>query len=105
MFILVLAAGVLACPFPIDRSTTISTRADLPAAVVRSFGDIAEKGQPFQVSDALPPGPHPPFSRFVSAQARGCELELHYEHGGRGHGWQTAHFHFESGHWVMISRR
>jgi hypothetical protein len=50
-----------------------------------AVGGIAEKGDRFQASDALPLGPHPPFSRFVSAQGRGCELVLKYEHGGIAH--------------------
>ena len=103
MLIFALAAATAACPFP-ESGVPISFKRDLPSGAVAAFGELAEKGEPFQVSDALPPGPHPPFSRFVSAEGRGCELVLHYEHGGIGHGFPTARLRFVRGRWTLESR-
>jgi len=104
MFLFVLAAAATICPFPTDQWTRMATKHDLPPEVIQVFGDIAEKGEPFQVGDALPSGPPRPLSRFVAAQGRGCDLILNYEHGGRGHSYPTARLRFQAGHWVMVSR-
>ena len=105
MILLFLAlAASSACPYPTDRGTVIATRQDLPASALTVFGELADKGEPFQASDLLPAGHHLPFSRFVAAEAQGCGLTLHYEHGGIGHSWPTARFHFADGRWALLSR-
>ncbi len=104
MFMLILAAATAACPFPADQWTRIATKHALPLEAVRVFGDLAEKGEPFQASDALPVGAHPPFSRFVSAQALGCDLVINYEHGGIAHSYPAARLRFQAGHWILVSR-
>ena len=99
------AATVAACPYPNTGDTVVTSKRDLPPEALAAFGPLADKGEPFQVSDALPPGrPPPPFSRLISASARGCELDLTYEHGGRAHSIQTARFRFANGHWLLIRR-
>lgn len=98
------AATVAACPYSSTGETVITSKRALPPEALAVFGPIADKGEPFQMSDALLPGPHPPFSRFISGSARGCELDLTYEHGGRGHSTETAWFRFTKGHWLLIRR-
>ena len=104
MIELALLATMASCPFAPDQWTAIGTKHELPPAAAVAFGELADERQPFQATDVLPPGPRLPFSRFVSAQGRGCELLLNYEHGGRAHSWRTAHLRFDAGHWVVVDR-
>lgn len=92
------------CPFPVDSPTVIATKRDLPPEAIQVVGEMADKGEPFQESDALPAGPHPPWARFVSAQGQGCDLTVDYEHGGRGHYWAKEQLRFAAGHWAMAGR-
>jgi len=95
-------AAAAACPFQIDSPTVIAAKRDLPPEVIRIVGEMADKGEPFQESDALPAGPHPPWSRFVSAQGQGCDLNVEYEHGGRGHYRARELVRFDAGHWTKV---
>lgn len=104
MLLLAVAASTAACPYLADRATVLASKQALPASALTAFGELAGKGEPFQESDILPIGAHPPFSRFVSAEGQGCKLTLHYEHGGIGHSWPTARFRFAGGHWTLLSR-
>lgn len=102
--LLAVAAVIPACPYPGDSPTIIATKRELPALIATAIGELAERGAAFQVSDSLKQRPHPPFARFVSAAARGCDLTLHYEHGGIVHTWMSMYFRFERGRWTMLSR-
>ncbi len=104
MIVLALIAVAASCPFPADQWTTIATKRELPPAAAAAFGEMAEKDQPFQVSDVVLSGHPLPFSRFVSARGHGCDLILDYEHGGRAHSWKTAHLRFGAGRWVVDGR-
>jgi len=91
-------ATLPACPFPSDHPTIIATKHDLPSAVSQALGDMADKGEPFQAGDVILPG-RPPWSRFVSAEGRGCDLVVQYERGGRGYSRPAARFRFTDGRW------
>ena len=104
MIVFALVATIGSCPFPPDHWTAIPTKRQLPPTAAAAFGEMADEGQPFQETDVLPLGPRLPFSRFVSAQGRGCELVLDYEHGGRAHSRRTAHMRFDAGHWIIVDR-
>ncbi|UAJ12764.1 hypothetical protein [Polymorphobacter megasporae] len=93
-----------ACPFLVDSPTTIAAKSDSPAEAIQVIGEMADKGEPFQVSDALPAGPHPPWSRFVSAQGQGCDLTIDYEHGGIGHFRAKKRLHFDGLNWTLVNR-
>jgi hypothetical protein len=90
------------CP---DIFRTFAHKAELPPGVRAVLFPMAERGRPFQVSDALRPGPRLPFSRFVSAQQHGCALALRYEYGGRAHGFATAQLELRGRDWVMVRQR
>lgn len=100
----VAAAATAACPFPASPSTAIATMRSLPLGTAQLVGDMADHGEPFQASDVLPAGKHPPFSRFVSAQGHGCDLAVNYERGGIAHSWRTTHLRFDAGKWIVVSR-
>lgn len=77
---------------------------DLPAGVAAAFGELAERGEPFQQTDVIVAGQRMPLSRFVSAQGQGCTLSLSYEHGGIAYGRMTARFQFVDGAWALMAR-
>lgn len=105
MLVLAAAALAAACPYPVDRVTAIPTRRALPVSALAAFGELAEKGAPFQVTDVIMAGPPLPFSRFVAAEAQGCQLTLHYEHGGIAHSWPTVRFGYVRGRgWALLNR-
>jgi hypothetical protein len=98
------SATTATCPFAINRSTTIAFRRDLPLTVPQLIGEMADKEEPFQATDMLPPGRHLPFLRFVSAEGRGCDLMVKYEQGGIAHSWLTAHLRFDTDRWTLVNR-
>jgi len=100
----VASAATAACPFPASLSTAIATMLSLPPGTAQLVGDMADLGEPFQATDVLPAGKHPPFSRFVSAEGRGCDLSVNYERGGIAHSWRTTHLRFDAGKWVVVNR-
>jgi hypothetical protein len=93
-----------ACPYSSADWTTLPSKRDLPPEALAAFGELADRSEPFQLTDVVPPGQRLPFSRFVVATAHGCDLFLEYEHGGRGYGHETARFQFVDGHWGLLSR-
>ena len=98
VFLFALAAAVANCPFPRGRHIHIAHKRDLPAGAAGAVGDMAERGEPFQVSDALGPDPLP-FIQFVSAEGRGCDLRITYRYGGIAVGVRSALLRFEEGQW------
>lgn len=93
-----LAAAVANCPFPRGRNIHVAYKRDLPAGAAGAVGDMAERGEPFQVSDALGPDPLP-FIRFVSAEGEGCDLRITYEYGGIAVRVRSALLRFHDGQW------
>ena len=65
---------------------------------------MAERGAPFEVSDAVGPGPLLPFARFISARQTGCTLEIRYEHGGIAHMFETAILRYQARRWMLVHR-
>ncbi|MCE7798468.1 hypothetical protein LWE61_18170 [Sphingobium sufflavum] len=92
MPVLTLIALAAAAPVPLPACTHGPERRFLrlkqvpPGAVAAMGMTMAEKGEPFQATDALT-RPALPRSRFVSAVQRGCRLTLSYEQGGIAHRW------------------
>lgn len=80
--------------------------ADLPPGAVAALGfAIAERGQPFEVGDAIGPGPRRPSTRFIAAALRGCTLAIRYEYGGIAHGFATALIERRGGSWTLVRAR
>jgi hypothetical protein len=81
------ATGHLCLPF----SRNYARLADLPAGAAAALGfPIAERGAPWNATDAVRRGPLLPFARFISAQGGGCTLTVRYERGGIAHSYETA---------------
>jgi hypothetical protein len=90
------------CP---HLARNFALKAQLPAGALAVLFPMAERGRPFQVSDAIRPGPRLPFSRFVSARQAGCTLAVRYEYGGRAHGFATATLEQRGRAWVLVRQR
>jgi hypothetical protein len=80
-------------------------KAQLPAGALAVLFPMAERGRPFQVSDAIGPGPRLPFSRFISARQTGCTLAIRYEYGGIAHGFATATVERRGRFWALVRQR
>lgn len=86
-------------------SWSFPRKANLPRGAEAALGfAMAERGQPFQVSDAVGPGPLLPFARFIAARQSNCALQIRYEHGGIAHSFETALLEYRNGHWVLVHR-
>jgi len=95
-------AGMLCLPF----SRNYARLAELPPGAAAALGfPIAERGAPWNASDAVRPGPLLPFARFISAQGGGCTLTIHYEHGGIAHSFETATLERRGVQWIVRRRR
>jgi len=71
----------------------VATYAQVPLEIRNMVGDMAERGQPFQVSDAIDPKlPALPTRRLLRAGHRGGDWFLLYERGGVARYWQIAVF-------------
>lgn len=80
--------------------------ADLPPGAVAALGfAMAERGQPFEVGDAIRPGARRPFTRFTAAALRGCALAIRYEYGGIAHGFATALLTRRGAGWALVRAR
>ena len=80
-------------------------KANLPRGAEAALGfPMAERGQPFEVSDDVGPGPLLPFARFISARQHDCTLEIRYEHGGIAHTFETALLQYQGRRWVLLHR-
>jgi hypothetical protein len=89
----------------VHGSWAFPRKANLPRGAEAALGfAMAERGQPFEVSDAVGPGPLLPFARFMSARQNGCMLEIRYEHGGIAHTFETALLQYQARHWVLVHR-
>lgn len=97
-----LAAPAQICP---HLARNFARKADLPAGARDILFPMAERGQPFQVSDVIRPGPRLPFSRFISARQTGCSLSIRYEYGGIAHGVATALLEQRGRAWVLVRQR
>jgi hypothetical protein len=80
-------------------------KANLPTGAEAALGfAMAERGGPWEVSDAVGPGPLLPFARFISAHQTDCLLEIRYEHGGIAHTYETALLRYQGRRWVLLHR-
>lgn len=72
-----------------SRFLEVHATTNLPAAIVAlcadSNGMLAEPGQKWQATDAIPLGKPLPQKRLVWAATAGQYYVVHYESGGRGH--------------------
>jgi hypothetical protein len=79
---------------------------DLPDGVAGALGfPIAERGAPWNATDAVGPGPLLPFARFLAARQTGCTLVLRYEHGGIAHTDESAILVLRGGRWARLGAR
>ena len=113
IFVLLAAsAASQACAAASDRQScpvrghwSFPRKANLPRGAEAALGfPMAELGQPFEVSDAVGPGPLLPFARFIAARQHDCALEIRYEHGGIAHTFETALLHYRDRRWVLVHR-
>jgi hypothetical protein len=89
----------------IRGSWSFPRKANLPSGAAAALGfAMAERGQPFEVSDAVGPGPLLPFARFISARQNDCTLEIRYERGGIAHTFETALLQYQARRWVLVHR-
>ena len=85
---------------------SFARKADLPRGAAAALGfALAERGAPFQVSDAIGPGPQLPFARFISARQTGCTLVIRYEQGGIAHTFNAATLERRGNRWVLLRDR
>ena len=99
------STGAAERPACVRGSLDFARKADLPAGVPEAFGKaMAERGTPFQATDALGPGPALPPTRFIAARQTGCRLALHFEQGGFAHTYETAILEYRGDRWVLLSR-
>ncbi len=102
-FALLIAAALPAQAQPGCVSRTYARLADLPAGAVAALGiRMAERGQPFQVTDVIGPGPRLPGSRFIAARQQGCRLTIRYERGGIAHTYNDALLERRGNAWVVL---
>ncbi len=91
---------------PLTGSQNYARKAELPAAAVAALGfPMAERGQRFQVTDVIMPGPRLPATRFISARRTGCTIALRYEQGGIAHSYETAVLERRGNAWTLVRRR
>jgi hypothetical protein len=64
----------------------------VPAAIHAVLGTMAERDQPFQVTDVFVPGPQNPSKRIVRGGRRGNKWFVWYEQGGVSYSWHVAAF-------------
>ena len=92
-----------ACP---HFSRLYARLADLPPGAAAALGfPIAERGAPWNATDAVRPGPLLPFARFISAAGGGCTLTIRYEHGGIAHSDETAILARRARGWALVRSR
>ena len=105
---LVLAVAAFALPAQaqpgcISGNRTYARLADLPAGAAAAVGfRMAERGQAFQVTDVIMPGPPLPGSRFIAARQQGCRLSIRYERGGIAHTYNEALLQRQGNRWVLL---
>ena len=98
------ACAQAACP--LTGSQNYTRKAELPAAAVAALGfPMAERGQRFQVTDVIMPGPRLPATRFIAARRNGCTIALRYEQGGIAHTYETALLERRGDSWMLLRRR
>jgi hypothetical protein len=113
---LILATAVAAIAAPpeakgpatcrVHGSWNFPRKANLPRGAAAALGfAMAERGAPWQVSDAIGPGPMLPFDRFIFAHQINCTLAIRYEHGGIAHTYETALLEYRARAWVLVRRR
>jgi hypothetical protein len=66
--------------------------AEFPPAIRSKIGSMAERDQPFQVTDVIIPGQPNPGRRIISGGHRGRDWFLWYEQGGVAYSWHVAVF-------------
>ena len=92
-------------PGCISGNRSYARLADLPDGAAAALGfRMAERGQPFQVTDVIAPGPRLPGSRFVAARQQGCRLSIRYERGGIAHTYEGAQLERRGNRWVVLKR-
>jgi hypothetical protein len=107
--LLLIAADSSSASVSSPQATCTSTRhqfrhkGELPVAILQMIEHIttmADTNEPFQVTDVVI-GKELPFYRFQSASQIGCRLRVHYEFGGRGHGYGSISFIQSGDGWVV----
>lgn len=92
-------------PGCVSGARPFTRMADLPAGAVAALGfRMAERGQPFQATDDIGPGPRLPASRFIAARQQGCRLTIRYERGGIAHTYELAQLERRANGWVLLRR-
>jgi hypothetical protein len=81
----------------LDGSFTLMRRVgELPVTVKRAFSgdafEMADPGEKWQSTDVIAPGKRLPTRRLVLAGCSKARCFLHYERGGRGHGFYVVVF-------------
>jgi hypothetical protein len=76
--------------------TEVSGLAQVPAALTKLVGPIADIGAPFNSTDDVD-DPSLPFRRLIRAGHRDDDWFLWYEHGGIGYYWQAVVAHVGAG--------
>jgi len=104
-----LAVAIVACPYADGGWTTLASKRDIPREVLDQvtarLGELADKSEPFRVTDVCARAPCPPVVRFISAAGRGCDLVLTYERGGRGYSVGVVRLRYLAGRWVEDARQ
>jgi hypothetical protein len=101
-------AGIAAAaPSPAVRCSiagphTGATYAAFPAAIRNKIGPMAERDQPFQVTDVIIPGQSNPGRRVISAGHRGPNWFVWYEQGGVAYSWHVAVLHLDGNGGVQV---
>jgi hypothetical protein len=73
-----------------STATLYWRQGDLPPLVRAAIPfEMANPGQPFQVTDGVLPGSRLPFRRMICAEQRNDVYVLHFEHGGIGYSVQS----------------
>jgi hypothetical protein len=85
------ASPAVNCTFT-KPTESVDAYARVPAAIHAVLGTMAERDQPFQVTDVILPGPQNPSKRLISAGRRGNKWFVLYEQGGAAYSWHVAAF-------------
>jgi hypothetical protein len=107
----ILLALAAAAPMPaaakgvcrVNGAWSFPRLANLPRGALAALGfAMAERGAPFEASDAIGPGPPLPSARFIAATQRDCTLVIRYEQGGIAHFNTAASLAWTGRGWVRI---
>jgi hypothetical protein len=95
---LIAPAEAIAAPSPTLTCTfsaateALDSYTRIPAAIHGIVGAMAERDQPFQVTDVIMPGVQNPSRRLIRGGRRGNKWFVLYEQGGIAYSWQIVVF-------------